>query len=365
MSWWTLRKLKSKEKIKKLEAIKKLRDLQDKRAVLPLIDIFNQYDEYDEEIWAAAAESLGKIKDEKALPYLFDKIANNDYAGSRFSIRALVHYGEGIIAPIMNKVYCQDQPEDFLKIVNQELSRSGKVAIGPLIDLIREPEYLPIPNGAANILNKIDNNWRKSEKAINVGVKLVSELENDPFDKGRILVALGHLQFKKAVQTIVNLKFSETDIKMGDKANAVWALSQMKHKLSIEYLLEGLKDEDTSIKEISTKALGKWKVKEAVNPLISLLNEFLEYPEYSKQHYYELMYEVPIALGNIGDKKAIEPLLKAIESEIGGLFENTTALLKIGKKEIIPRLESVAPKINVYDKELILEEIKKYKRKNK
>ena len=109
---------------------------------------------------------------------------------------------------------------------------------------------------------------------------------------------------------------------------AVQILSRIKDPASAQSLLPLLEHADSNISQAAIEALGALKAREAVPGLIRLLDADLW-----------LQFAAVAALGEIGDPRAVQPLLDAIPNEM--LSEPAVdALGRIGAPEALPRLLS-------------------------
>jgi len=110
---------------------------------------------------------------------------------------------------------------------------------------------------------------------------------------------------------------------------AVQILSRIKDPGSAQALLPLLEHSDSNIAQAAIEALGALKAREAVPMLIRLLDADLW-----------LQFAAVAALGEIGDPRAVQPLLDAIPNEM--LSEPAVeALGRIASPEALPRLLSI------------------------
>ena len=110
---------------------------------------------------------------------------------------------------------------------------------------------------------------------------------------------------------------------------AVQILARVKDPTTVEALLPLVEHADTNVAQAAVEALGALKAREAVPALIHLLDADLW-----------LQFAAVAALGEIGDARAVEPLLDAIPNEM--LSEPAVeALGRIAAPESLPRLLSL------------------------
>lgn len=106
-------------------------------------------------------------------------------------------------------------------------------------------------------------------------------------------------------------------------------LGEVGDTVAVEPLVKALKDPDENVKHAAAESLGKLKAPHSVGPLVDCLIED-----------FWIQYPAVIALGNIGDPGAIEPLLKLLDDEMlrQAVIE---ALGKIGDLSVVPALADI------------------------
>jgi hypothetical protein len=89
--------------------------------------------------------------------------------------------------------------------------------------------------------------------------------------------------------------------------------------IALEPLIKALGDKDSWGRQIAAKALGKIGDKRAVEPLIKTLKDGnIHVRRQPRPPYNYYSCSVIQALGDIGDKRAVEPLIKALEDKKSG-----------------------------------------------
>lgn len=110
---------------------------------------------------------------------------------------------------------------------------------------------------------------------------------------------------REVEKEIKNLKSTDYEVREA----AVAALVSI-GKPAVDSLIERLKDENPSVQVAAAKALGKIGDKRAVGPLIDLIKTSFD---------VDLMFEVAVALSTIGDDRACE-MLREVEGKGGNLI---------------------------------------------
>ncbi len=110
----------------------------------------------------------------------------------------------------------------------------------------------------------------------------------------RAAVALRRIGDETATKLLIDTFKNDKDVMT--RRNAALALAEIGDKQAIQPLINGLKDSNDDIRDIAALALGNMQAKEAVAPLIQALTD------------NKLNWRATVALGDIGDTRAIEPL---------------------------------------------------------
>ena len=108
-------------------------------------------------------------------------------------------------------------------------------------------------------------------------------------------------EFDKLIETLTDERASSFA-----KRNAIEALGALGDDRIVPHLVLALKDNDRYIRREAVRALGQVGSSQAVEPLLSVLEE--EDDEY-------VLREAIVALGNIGDERAVEALTKILDSQ--------------------------------------------------
>lgn len=120
----------------------------------------------------------------------------------------------------------------------------------------------------------------------------------DTEKREHVIAALGNLKDKEAVPTIGRVLGDRT---LGRRYVAAWALGEIGAPAGIGALMSALDDDDAEVRRYATRSLIKLNL-EAVEPLISFLSEASPRAAAGAVR----------ALGDIGDRRAAEPLLTQI-----------------------------------------------------
>jgi HEAT repeat protein len=159
---------------------------------------------------------------------------------------------------------------------------------------------------------------------------LITALKDEDEDynvrKGAVeaLVEIG----KPAVESLTLLLKDQTSFIEGEAAKA---LGKIGDASAIEPLIRALKNEVWAVQVIAGEALGEIGDAKAVEPLIEVLEKGAD---------DDVRGLAALALGHIGDTRAIEPLIKSLEDE--DVRSNAAwALVKIGEPAVKSLIEVV------------------------
>lgn len=249
------------------------------------------------------AEALGKIKEPRAVNALIDALNDEDTFVRKNSAEALGEIGDKrafipLITALNDKKTCvRDASLDALKkVINKMKDVDG---VDSLSDFITHEN----PAIREIVIDAIKG--EKSKKAIEILILATKDI--DPKIR------------KKAVDAIINIG-----------------------KPAIEPLINAMNTEDIDMKISSAFLLGELKASEGIELLINSLKYASEEKPLSAER---LRIESAIALGKIADVRAIEPLIEIIrDGEIRLQEAVINALSKIGEPVVEPLISIIKSK---------------------
>lgn len=262
----------------------------------------------------------------EAVKKAIDIISNNKKTktrrGALFTLTEIAN-DDAIAALIKEKNYA------FLTIAN-------KLAKNNITDSVHAPKIVEdiinkraFQGSITNALDIIKPDWRNSEAVKNFGPELIAEMQKaEKCSPRNIISQLGETGDKRAVQPLINIMDAEV-----------------------------VKDHDCSmLKGAASTALGKLKDPRAVESLINALfygSAYLTRPienlnpkwsKYSRFKGQRFLHEnAAWALGEIGDKRAVEPLILALKHlNATGQGKAAEALGKLGdRRAVLPLAQSI------------------------
>lgn len=325
-----LGKLKSKESINALISalndenpeVRKfaawsLGEIKDKKGVIPLINALKDKDSLVRE---SAIHSLGKIKDERARGPIIHMLLDNDKKVRERAKTTL----ENVMQEWYNTEDARKQLHDFMKALkdtNSEVRRNAAWALGEigykgaitsLIKSLRDKDP-KVREEAAYALGKIKDNSATE--------KLICALsDKDPEVRGYAAWALGRIKDKRAIGPLIDALLDNNafvSYKVKEALNHIDPYWNRRKEVinKVSEFVEALKSKEKVKREIAAWVLGKISDPETLDLRVDALISVLEDPD------NEVRETASISLGEIGDAKAIEPIIHSLKNRgnLGGV----------------------------------------------
>lgn len=147
---------------------------------------------------------------------------------------------------------------------------------------------------------------------------------------------LGALQDARGLQPLIN---SLGDAEWNVRSAAVWALGRLENRYAVQAVLDKLNDESWDVRKSAVGAIASLLKREAVPQLLLLLKNDGD---------FRVRQEAAIALGDVGDSAAVEPLIEALAIETDSVRPYIYANQTEGhdtRKLLATRTDSVRPHI--------------------
>lgn len=330
--------------------------ISDPRAVEPLIQAFDECRYSDDVAGGSIAYALGEIGDQRAVKPLIKTLKHPNAYTRRKAATALGMIGDPrAIEPLISALG-DHRSRDVWYAAMDALVEIGEPAGKILIKASAYPDDVLSERFEAFVepigRNKLDNRGGHMHKYIEDTLsKLIQESEAvESWVKARryrdgliLLAENGRLTVEELTEEL------ETDnwvVRWG----AVVALGEIDGMSAIEPLISTLDDGD--IRDITIQILCKTDDVRIVEPLIETL-ESGEWQNFYDVFRRERKYTVPMALGRIGDPKAVEPLIRAMTKQFEDVYcwDIIGALVMIGEpsvKLLIKALGDVCDKSSAY-----------------
>jgi len=304
---------------------------------------------------AEALEKLGALTTELKIKKYIKDLDDEDLRSA--AAEALVKIGQPAVDSLIKRL--EDSDKYVRKKAAEALGKIGdKRAVEPLIKALGDSEWY-VRWKAAEALGKIGDKRAVEPliKALGDSEKLVREVAAEALEKLGALTT--ELKIKKYIK---DLGDSDIDVR-GAAARALGKLGALTTELKIKKYIKDLDDSNSNVRDAAAEVLEKlgalttelkikkynkdledsgWYVRkaaaEALEKLGALTTE-LKIKKYIKDlgdsYSWYVREEAAYALGKIGDKRAVEPLTKALSDSSwyvrGAAAE---ALVKIGKPAV-------------------------------
>jgi HEAT repeat protein len=360
--------LKDQDPEVRVYAANSLGFLGSKNAVEPLIKLLK---DENETVVNSAIISLGQLKDPRATEHLCEIIKHDDISTTPAG-DSTTHY-EGSASIHQEAIYALGEIEDpravdtlLDKLADKEIGYSaatslgrikGEYVFGKLIKLLDSKD----PTIRTNAV--VVYEFIQDPAAVPILIKMLND--QDPEVRRETATALGHFKEPEdIVQTEQPLINTLEDSNVEVQAAAAGSLGRIESKKSIPLLAKLIQSNDSILCEAAIHALGRSKDPEATNSLITALQDknsrvkvdivysLIEMGDIQVDPFSSLLgdenYRVrqgaAIGLGKLGDRKAVEPLLKALETEREEDVRNSEvqALGILGGPEAIKSLSRIS-----------------------
>lgn len=335
-----------------LGAIKGLSNFRDPRIVEAFIERLkgweNFWDYWHEAMLLNIAGFLAKMGDKRAIDPLIKSLNYSNEFRCGFAIGNDARENGGYV-PIFAGLKVN---ETRLAVVEALNKLTGSSAVELLFNILRQPNHPLRPDAAKalgnlgelsqlrliNALKDEDSFVRQSatEALGNIGDEqalpaLIKALDDED-DKVRLsaIESLRWIDNKKAVEPLMHqLRDSNWQVREA----AIRALGGLRDDRAIKPLTDMLKDENSQVREQAVSALGKFEGNQDVELIIELL----------KDRDCKVRQETAYMLGQVGDVRAVEPLISALLNDSDLLVREfaVEALNKFGDARAIAPLTSV------------------------
>lgn len=304
-------------------------ELRAKRDVKGLIKALGY--EKDVRVRQAAACALGKVRDERAVKPLIATLEDKHMCEA--AVGALTKVGKPAIAPLI--VALGDSSETMREAAAEALAEIGAPAVERLIVFLKYSSGVT-QEAAAKALRKI------GAPAVEL---LIAALEDKSIREVAIRT-LGKIDDEWAIEQLISaLKDHSQFAYLRDHhkqlCQAVVRVLVMIGPPAAGPLIAALKDRDGEVRLSAIEALGEIGDARAVEPLIAMLaDKYVRTRSLGEEEYVDASVgmSAALALGRIGDKRAVEPLLASLKTRtgpVGGIIE---ALGQIGDPRAIEPL---------------------------
>lgn len=352
LSLWSLGKIRAADAIDTMEellpdpdvdvrpfAIWALGETGDNRAALILEKSYGIFNEYGNQ--QLIISSLGKIASPSSLPFLLEKINDENQLVSLNAIEALGRYREKNAEDALLGILKNGKREQVIQALRVIKKFGGRDILPAIyrhlnstdesirIEAERAAKLIISGSNKNEILGQVDP-LEKREALMEENAKPILEVPDLKTMNPEDIANFGMLPIKAS--QAFNYELAVKDLQSGERSltyDAVWRMGNSGDLRVVPLLISAMQvNNDRGFRWNAAKALGKLKDKRAVPSLIELINESNP----------EVREDVVEALGRIGDKRAVKPLLDMLQKEeedfILAEIVIAEGLIGIDKKEV-------------------------------
>ncbi len=296
------------------QAIEALGELGGRAATEPLLSLLEDEGCGCE---ALAVTALGKIKDERAVPVIIDRIRERGAVSCSAELSALQDIGIPAVEPLLDVLREKAQDAKQALLLIKVLERSGdERAIAGIRDLV-SPKYPSLIIHLADVLDRLGDKLSVPP--------LVSALKAAPGEpwSAHVLNVLKRMQWQPGDQE------EEAAVLLAERN---WERLAGVGEPAVDLLIPLLRKGPAAETLKAVETLGHIGDDRAVEPLSALLGS----------RRPEIATAVARALGDIGSSLTVESLLQyAVDSEAQVKAEAEKAMIKIGGSAVRPLLEQL------------------------
>ncbi|NVM30815.1 MAG: HEAT repeat domain-containing protein [Candidatus Helarchaeota archaeon] len=282
-------------------AAEALGEIGDKKAVTPLIKLLKDYDGH---MQVSAIEALGKIQDNRAIDPLEPLLEDESPSIRKATVKALISFAKSEMKALI--AILKVEKSDLIEILEATLTEIP-------IDRIIQALTLNLKNSGF-LVRKMAANWLgKIKDPRSIGL-LIESLQDDHWAvRKRATISLGKVGDSRAVEPLIKcLKDEDTSVRY----NAAEALVEIGDERAIKPLTSCLNDESAVIRNKIPQLLEVLKEKVHLWPQLAL-DESKHVPE--AEPLISALRDgdttVIDELGNLGDPRAVDPLIKCLKSK--------------------------------------------------
>jgi HEAT repeat protein len=269
-------------------AIEVLGKMKDKKAVTPLTELYEKDLSVREEI----AVALGQIGSDNAVRFLEKLFESSDYLMRGHAIIGLAQLQDRKILPYFYQAV-KDESYFVRKKGMEGLKRIEKKSEPRIYKELAKNPHPQIRGYAMEDIGRYGD--RGLYRIVRRGLD-----DKELFVRKKAVLALGMLKSERAIKPLITLLKKDDYL----KKDIISALKEIGSKRVSGLFIKMLEDKDIEIRKASIDALGELGEKEAVEPLLSLYEKD---PAVKKN--------VVIALSQITDKRSYEFLKKIAEDK--------------------------------------------------
>ena len=306
-------------------------------AVQPLLEVLQ--DENSSTLHRDCIKALGEIRDKRAIEPLLTVLKNKEISLREEAVKALGQIGDQeVVKPLISVLQNEKNSTLRRQTIRALGSTRDKRAVEPLLEALQREIQKPRSEANIEIIVEIAGalGKLKDERAITCLMSLFNEYTE--YINKKLKIALLTINTKRSKFYFAILNSDKNELLKIDHAldlaveslyhendwvrrQTIWALMTLKDYRAVEQIIKTLNDKSLNVLCYAIYALGKIGDKRAVTPLIDILlkKDFCTYTNAKDsmfpEHSCDPRLEAAAALGKIKDKRAIQALIKVMEEK--------------------------------------------------
>lgn len=330
----------------RMSATEMLSEIKNQSCVLDLVSLFNKS---NADLKLNVITILGETGGNVAAKLLINALKSKEWRIRIRAVRCLAKMkSHKSVDPLINEVLCDKDPQVKKSALDALLEIGDKKAAPHVLALLKDDDLL-IRQKAVDCINQLGNSEiipqvleLMRDNDVNIrrcAVEIITKMK-DP-KTGEALVkamkdadwwvrdlatdALAEIKGENTVKILIAM-LNDSDENI--RRCAVEFFNKVSDASAVEPLIGLLKDEDWWVREKAVSALGRLKDPRAIKPLAELTGDD------------ETKWAVPGALGQIGGKEIIEPLVGFLSDDQKRVrIEAIRALSKLKSQETVSELK--------------------------
>jgi len=281
------------------------------------------------------ARTLGKIKGDDVVDNLIESLKEDERASVRQAAAwALGEIkGEKVVDPLINTLRKDERGNVRSECATALDKIGGKQVVKPLLKTLNDDEYEAARKAAAIGLREEKYDFA-AKGLVDVLRKGIGKYEEDKEVESildEVVTAL-ILDGSVAVKPLINLYNSSE--KTAVRRYAIHALGSIADIEAFDTMIKALDDKSPIVRERAVALLGNFKQRDAVEPLLDVLND--------KNEWKSIRARAIDSLGNLRDERSIEPILKLLDSEDDEIQNSSIiAFSKFRDVRAVPKMKKI------------------------
>lgn len=310
----------------------------------------------DETVRFAVGTALGQLGDARTVPFLLRAIEDGDAVVQQEAEDAMASLGKNALSALVQLLRSGKPPyraiaaqrlgdladprsikylipsllsEDCQREVSEALHKIGTPAVAPLVEYLKaeDPNLADVSSAlqeqVARVLGKLGDT-----RAVEPLIRIAGDQERDPRLREEAVRVLGKLGDDTAEKTLIDALKDRKGNTPGIRAEAARSLGMLRSRAALTFLVDAMREPDDALRNYAIDALGEVGDPRAVEPLIDELNGFRRGGRAG----------VIQALGKLQGGEAIPHLLEVADEQPRTYLNSFAirALSQLGEPSVVP-----------------------------